>query len=120
MVHDKYVRLLETLFHEGKEYFELKKEFLTLTFIEKASVFISTLVIGFILIILGMIALFYLSFMAAHLIEPYVGGEWESFGIITVFILLLMLLFYRKRKALVIRPLTRFLYLLLKDVKKTE
>lgn len=120
MVHDKYVQLIEALFHEGKEYLELKKEFLTLTIIEKASIFISTLVIGFILIIFGMIALFYLSFMAANLMAPYVGGQWESFGIITIFILLLMMIFFRFRKALVIRPLTRFLYTLLKDVKTTE
>lgn len=120
MVHDKYAHLLSALFHEGKEYLELKKEFLTLTVVEKATIFISTLVIGFILIILGMIALFYLSFMAANLMAPYVGGQWASFGIITICILLLMWLFFLLRKALVIRPLTRFLYTLLKDTKSTK
>lgn len=120
MVHDKYVQLLDALFHEGKEYLELKKSILTLTVIEKASIFISTLAIGFILIILGMIALFYLSFMAANLIAPYVGGQWESFGIITIFMLLLMLLFFRLKRILIIRPLTRFLYTLLKDVKNNK
>lgn len=117
MVHDKYVHLLQEIFREGKEYLKLQQAFLTLTFIEKASIFLSTLVIGFILVIFGMMLLFYLSFMAANLMAPYVGGLWQSFGIITLFILLLMLLFFRLRKPLIVRPITKFLYLLLKDVK---
>lgn len=118
MVQDKYVRLIQEIFREGKEYLRLQRAFLALTFIEKATIFISTFVIGFILIIFGMIALFYLSFMAANLIAPYVGGQWQSFGIITLFILLLMFIFFRMRRILIIRPITKFLYLLLKDVKQ--
>lgn len=117
MVHDKYIHLIQELLKEGKEYVRLQKEFLTLTLIEKATVFISTFVIGFILIILGMIALFYLSFMAANLIEPYVGGMWESFGFITLCIILLMVIFFWLRKWLIIRPITKFLFLLFKDIK---
>lgn len=117
MVHDKYVQLIQEIFSEGKEYLKLQKEFLALTFIEKAAIFISTFVIGFILVILGMIALFYLSFVTAYLIAPYVGGQWQSFGIITLVILLLMYIFFRLRKRLIIQPVTRFLYMLLKDVK---
>lgn len=116
MVHDKYVKLIEEIFKEGKEYLKLQKDFLALTFIEKTTIFISTFVIGFILVIFGMIALFYLSFMAANLIAPYVGGQWQSFGIITLCILLIMVIFFRLRKQLVIRPITKFLYLLFKDV----
>lgn len=117
MVHDKYIHLIREIFREGKEYLRLQKDFVALTFIEKATIFISTFVIGFILIILGMIALFYLSFMTANLIEPYVGGMWQSFGIITLCILLLMFIFFHLRRWLIIRPITKFLYLLFKDVK---
>lgn len=118
MVHDKYVQQILEIFHEIREYVLLQKEFYSLTFIEKATVFISTFVIGFILIILGMIALFYFSFMAANLIEPYVGGLWQSFGIITVFMILLMILFFKFRRLIIIRPIAKFLYYLLNDVKK--
>lgn len=118
MVHDKYVRQILEIFRKVREYVCLQKEFLALTVIEKATIFISTFVIGFILIILGMIALFYFSFMAANLIEPYVGGLWQSFGIITLCMIALMILFFKFRRQLVIRPIAKFLYYLLNDVKK--
>ena len=117
---DKYIDLLEKLANKAKEYFQLQKEYLTLTFIEKLTLLITALSVGFILLILGMIALFYLSFTLSYLIEPYVGGLWQSYGIITLFILLLMWLVFAMRRILIIGPVTHFLYLLFKDINHKE
>jgi hypothetical protein len=63
-----------------------------------------------------MIALFYLSFTLAYLLEPHVGGLINSYAIITGGILLLGLFIYWFRQRLIIQPLTNFLAnLLLND-----
>ena len=70
----------------------------------------------FILVVLGMIALFYLSFTLAYVLEPYVGGLTNSYAIITGGILLIGILIYAFRQKLIIQPLTNFLAnLLLND-----
>ena len=63
-----------------------------------------------------MIALFYLSFTLAYVLEPYVGGLTNSYAIITGGILLIGILIYAFRQKLIIQPLTNFLAnLLLND-----
>ena len=74
------------------------------------------LILIFILVVLGMIALFYLSFTLAYVFEPYVGGLTNSYAIITGGILLIGILIYAFRQKLIIQPLTNFLAnLLLND-----
>lgn len=59
--------------------------------------------------ILGMIALFYLSFMLAYILEPHVGGLTISYAIISGMIILLFAGIYFFRQQLIIKPLTQFL-----------
>lgn len=82
----------------------------------KLTILLSTLILIFILVVLGMIALFYLSFTLAYVLEPYVGGLTNSYAIITGGILLIGILIYAFRQKLIIQPLTNFLAnLLLND-----
>ena len=62
-----------------------------------------------ILIILGMVALFYLLFALAYVLEPLVGGLMASFAIIAGINILIMALVIIFRKQLIISPMVNFL-----------
>ncbi len=108
-VNDKSFESLEQLFVELKKYIGLQKEYMRLELIEKLTILVSSLILILILITLGMMALFYLSFTLAYILQPHVGGLTVSFAIITVLILLIVLAVYLSRKQLIEKPLVRFL-----------
>ena len=106
--NDKSIENLEQLFFQLKKYVLLQKEYVKLEFVEKLTILASAIIITTIAIILGMMALFYLSFSLAYIMAPYVGGLNISFSIITVVLLLLLAFIYLFRKQLIVRPLTKF------------
>lgn len=106
--NDKSIENLEQLFFQLKKYVLLQKEYIKLEFVEKLTILASAIIITTIAIILGMMALFYLSFSLAYIMAPYVGGLNISFAIITVVLLLLLAFIYLFRKQLIVRPLTKF------------
>lgn len=113
---DKTIDNLQTLFTEVKHYVDLQKDYVKLDITHKLTILLSTLILILVLVVLGMIALFYLSFTLAYVLEPLVGGLTTSYAIITGGILLLGALIYGCRQRLIIQPLTNFLAnLLLND-----
>jgi len=113
--NDKNIDNLQQLLAELKKYAELQKDYVKLHLV-KLTILISTLILVFILLILGIIALFYLSFTLAYVLEPHVGGLMASYGIITGCIILLILLIVLFRKRLIVQPMVNFLAnLLLND-----
>lgn len=113
---DRTIDSLQALFTEVKHYVDLQKDYVKLDITHKLTILLSTLILIFILVVLGMIALFYLSFTLAYVLEPYVGGLTNSYAIITCGILLIGILIYAFRQKLIIQPLTNFLAnLLLND-----
>ncbi len=113
--NDKNIDNLQQLLAELKKYAELQKDYVKLHLVEKLTILISTLLV-FILLILGIIALFYLSFTLAYVLAPHVGGLMASYGIITGCIILLILLIVLFRKRLIVQPMVNFLAnLLLND-----
>lgn len=117
-VNDKTIDDLQSLFAEVKKYIDLQKDYVKLDITHKLTILLSTLILILVLVVLGMIALFYLSFTLAYVLEPHVGGLMNSYGIITGGILLLGLLIYRFRQHLIIQPLTNFLANLLLNNEK--
>ena len=114
--NDKTIDNLQSLFLEVKKYVDLQKDYVKLDITHKLTVLLSTLILILVLVVLGMIALLYLSFTLAYILEPHVGGLTTSYAIITGGILLLGILVYGFRQRLIIQPLTNFLAnLLLND-----
>ena len=107
--NDKSIESLSQLFAECRKYILLQKEYVRLELIEKLTVLSSTLILIVVGIILGMMALFYLSFSFAYIMAPHVGGLTVSFAFITGILLVLMLLVYVCRKRLIVQPLVRFM-----------
>lgn len=106
---DKSIENIRQLFLEFKKYLLLQKEYTKLEVTEKLSILLSTLILILLIIILGMMALFYLSFTIAYMLAPVVGGLFASFSIIAGFCILLIILLYVFRKALIINPMVKFL-----------
>lgn len=112
---------MDELVDSLKKYVRLQKEYVRLELIEKLSLILSGLVLVLAMICLGMIALFYFSFAMVYILAQYVGGEAVSFSIVTACILLLLLIIYFKREALIVKPFVRFLAKhLTEDSEETE
>lgn len=109
MAENNKLESIEQLYEEGKKLFKLEADYLRLELVEKMTILISTLILILILLILGMVALFYLSFTLAYKLEQILGSLTWSYAIISGFILLLMLIVFMFRRKLIINPLTRFL-----------
>lgn len=106
---DNNINNLQQLFGEVKRYFELQKDYIQLNLLEKFIILASTMILILVLLILGMMSLFYLSFTAAYILAPAVGGLTISYAIITGFIFALGIIIFLFRKQLIIRPITKFL-----------
>ena len=106
---DKSIENFQQLFFEFKKYLELQKEYTKLELTEKLTILFSTLIMVLVLIILGMVALFYLLFALAYVLEPLVGGLMASFDIIGGIKVLLNAIVIVFRKQLIISPMVNFL-----------
>lgn len=113
---DNNIDNFQQLVAEIKRYAELQKDYIELHLVEKLTILTSTLILVFVLLILGIIALFYLSFTLAYVLAPLVGGLMVSYAIITGFIILLIILIIIFRKKWIVQPMVHFLAnLLLND-----
>lgn len=118
---DKNIESISQLIEDIKHYIGLQKEFVKLDVVEKTVILLSTMILGAILLILGAMVLFYLSFTAAFFLSQYANlGQTGGFAIITVFCLLLFFLVYRFRNKWIQKPITRFLARLLLHDKDNE
>ena len=81
---DNSIENIQQLFLEFKKYLELQKKYTQLEVAEKLTILLSTLILVLLVVILGMVALFYLSFTLAYILDPIVGGLMVSFAITTV------------------------------------
>ena len=114
--NDKNIDNLQQLFVELKKYAELQKDYVKLHLVEKLTILVSSLILVLVLVILGIIALFYHSFTLPYVLSPHVGGLMVSYGIITGCIILLIILIIFFRKRLIMQPMVNFLAnLLLND-----
>ena len=113
--YNKTVDNLQTLLTEMKHYADLQKDYIKLDIAHKLTVLLSTLMLTFVLAGLGLIALLYLSFTLAYMLEGYVGGLMNSYAIITGVVILACIFIYLCRQRIIIQPLTRFLTNLMLD-----
>lgn len=100
---------IRQLVRELKAYVEMQKEYTTLELVEKLTILFSTVIFTIVLILLGMVVLFFLSFSFANLLAPYVGGMPASYAIIAGVILLFVILVIVFRKKIIVDPLANFL-----------
>lgn len=107
--NDKSIDNLEALFKEIKKYIELQGQYIKLDLVEKLTILISTLILICILIVLGMTALFYFSFMLVYTIDSFVNNIIASYAIIGCCILIIGIVIYAMRKKIIFQPMVNFL-----------
>lgn len=118
-VNDKSIDSIEELLRETEQYIRLQKEYIRVELVEKLVLFFSALTLTVVLIILGLMALFYFSFGLAQFLAAYVGGLAAGYALIGVGVLVLLGCIFLFRKQLVVRPLVRFMAkLLMSDSKQ--
>lgn len=105
---EKNIGHIEVLIEKLKRFIELKGEYLKFDAVEKLVKLFTALVTAFILLILFLVFLFYLTSAAASWMTPAIGAA-GSYLIIAGFYLLLIILFIAFKKAWIERPLLRFL-----------
>lgn len=107
--NDKSLDTLEALYKEIKKHIELQGEFIKLDLVHKLTILISTLILILVLIVLGMTALFYFSFMLVYAINTVFDNLIVSYAIIGVCMLIIGLVIYAFRKKLIFQPMINFL-----------
>ena len=112
---------IQQLISEAKTYLDLQKDYIRLEMTEKLTILLSTLILVLIMVVLGMVALFYFSFTLAYVLAPFVGGLMVRFGLITLFLILVILFIYYKRERLIVSPMVNFLAkIFLKESEKEK
>ena len=113
--NDKSIDNLEALFKEIRKYIELQGQYLKIDLVEKLTILLSTLILILLLVILGMMALFYFSFMLVYAIAPLVGSLIGGYAVIGGIVLLVAFLIYQKRRQLIFQLMVNFLARLFLD-----
>lgn len=113
--NDKSIDNLTELFKEVKKYLKLQGEYVKLDLVEKLTILLSTLTLIFVLIILGTMAAFYLSFMLVHVLASATGSLVAGYAIIGGILILLAFIIYRLRQKLIFQPMVNFLARLFLD-----
>ena len=107
--NDKSIDNLEELYKEVKKYVELQGQYVKLDLVEKLTILLSTLILILILLVLGMMALFYFSFMIIYAIEPFIGSLTGSYAVLGGVLVLIAILIYYFRKKVIFNPMVNFL-----------
>lgn len=113
--YDKSIDNLTELFKEVKKYLKLQGEYVKLDLVEKLTILLSTLTLIFVLIILGTMAAFYLSFMLVYVLASATGSLVAGYAIIGGILILLAFIIYRLRQKLIFQPMVNFLARLFLD-----
>lgn len=113
--NDKSIDNLTELFKEVKKYLKLQGEYVKLDLVEKLTILLSTLTLIFVLIILGTMAAFYLSFMLVYVLASATGSLVAGYAIIGGILILLAFIIYRLRQKLIFQPVVNFLARLFLD-----
>ena len=113
--NDKSIDNLTELFKEVKKYLKLQGEYVKLDLVEKLTILLSTLTLIFVLIILGTMAAFYLSFILVYVLASATGSLVAGYAIIGGILILLAFIIYRLRQKLIFQPMVNFLARLFLD-----
>ena len=113
--NDKSIDNLEALFKEVKKYINLQGQYLKLALVEKLTILLSTLILVFVLGMLGIMALFYFSFMLVYALDSFTKSLIASYAIIGGGLLIIAFIIYKMRQTLIFQPMVNFLAKLFLD-----
>ncbi len=101
------------LFEEGRRYFALQKDYLSLQSVETLTRLFTAIALTAILILIGFLVVLFGSFSLAYWLGEVLDSAVLGFAIIAGILFLCALLVYANRNSWIIQPTTRFLVSLL-------
>lgn len=113
--NDENIEKIADFVEEAKQWLLTKKEYTKLDIIEKVVKLLTTLTIAFVIALLTLLALIYLSFAAAYLLADVTGSMPIAFLAVCMVYILLLLLVLAKRRTWIERPMVRFLISIFDD-----
>lgn len=99
-----YVRI----WHQIRDYINLRIDYARLTAAEKLTLVLGLLAVGFVCVLLGSVFLFFLSLAVVQFIAPYVGLGC-AYLIMSGFAAVLITLVILLRRQIILNPLARFI-----------
>lgn len=99
---------IRSFFEQSKTWVQLEVEYAKLTIIEKMTVLISMLIIGFVCLLLGFVVLILLAFCVAELFKDVISPA-LAYLCTAGAICLLLLLVWLFRKPLLLNPISRMI-----------
>lgn len=98
-----------------KRYLGLQREYVMLTFAEKLTVLLASLIAGCIVALLVLLALVFLSFAAESWIEQLTGSATLAYLLVALFYVVFCVLVYLNRRRWIANPVADFLAAVLLD-----
>jgi hypothetical protein len=103
-------RQMQDLLQETRSYVGLQKKVLIVETRDKLAVILSRLAIAVVCLVLGGMALLFFSFFLAYILGQVLDNTALGFACVTLFVLLLLLVFWHWRAKWVIAPITNMLF----------
>lgn len=105
---DKFLDEIKEIFTQSKNWVKLEVEYAKLTLAEKFTILLTTMIIGVVCLLFGMVALIILSLSLAHLFMLFMAPALAYLSVAGVIVLLLVLV-YLLRKPLLLNPIAKYL-----------
>lgn len=118
--NDENIERIADLVEEAKHWLSLKKEYAKIDFIDKVVRIFTALTIAFVIALLTLLALIYLSFAAAYYLAEIMHSLPLAFLAVCLVYLIVLSVVLIKRHTLIERPLVRFLISVFKEQPKTK
>lgn len=109
---------ISKLWKDFRKFLELELDYVKLTATEKLTIILSSIAVVSLIIILGGLVLFYLSFALTYLLGSWFGNMAISFLVIGGLLLILLCILYVMRKRLILDPIAKFISKLFLDPPK--
>lgn len=99
---------IKDIFTQSQTWVKLEIEYIKLTAAEKFTILLSTLIIGAVCLLLGMVVMILLSFALVDVFKMFLD-PWLAFLSVAGIVILLILAVYLFRKPLLLNPLAKFI-----------
>ena len=107
---------INNLYKSGLSWLKLEVEYAKLTAVEKATVLLSTLVLGAVCLLLGIVIVILLSFSLADVFKGFLS-PWLAYLCVSGILLLMIVMVFLLRRPLLENPISRLISRLFLDIK---
>lgn len=119
VMKDNVIDQMKDLFSTGKRWIELEIQYAKLTATEKLTVLMSTLVLGAVCLLLGMVILILFSFSLVDLFNNFMSPALAYLSVGGILVLLIVAIFLLRRPLLE-NPISRLISKLILDIKPSD